>query len=150
MTPPLPTRLNFQITKKAQERLEDYCEQSGRSASDVVRQLVKEYLDDIRLLRGSQPIALNGRRTNCTLPAPLVRRLDSKTSGILRTKGSIISRLLEDFLVLGQRHDGAVVLRTLRNLVQACEERDRGGDVSLYHETLARARQLLKRGEKDG
>ena len=139
-------RLNFQITEKAQERLDDYCQWSGRSASDVVRQLVTEYVDGLRPLRGSV-LSLNGRRTNCTLPAPIVDRLDSKASdlGHDSTKGSVISMLLEDFLVW--RHDGAVAFRLLAKLVRACDQKDRGEDAYLYHEALAEARNIIRIGE---
>lgn len=138
----LTTRLNYQVTETAEKRLSDYCALSGRSASDVVRQLVCEYLDGARDLNAFMT-PLNGRRTNCTLPATVVDRLDACVSKIGQgaTKGMVISNLLE-----GWTPDSAVASKILRELISAI----RDGDYE--NEAIQTAEDFLgiERGQKDG
>ena len=139
----LTTRLNYQVTETAELKLADYCALSGRSASDVVRQLVCEYLDGARDLNASMT-PLNGRRTNCTLPVAVVDRMDKRVSGIGQgaTKGMVISNLLESWTP-----DSAVAKKILRELVSAVRDGDYERD-----DVLQTAEDFLgiERGQKDG
>ena len=120
MSDKISTRLNFQVSEEAEERLSDYCSTSGRSTSDVVRQLLYEYVEGVRAL--TQDVgALNGRRTNCTLPAALVEKLDVRVRQIGQgaTKGMVISNLLENW-----SPDSAGAYRVLKDLTVAVKRGD--------------------------
>ncbi|HIL26425.1 MAG TPA: hypothetical protein EYG21_03390 [Nitrospinaceae bacterium] len=105
-----------------------------------------EYLDGERPLR-MHLSSLNGRRSNCMLPNTVVEKLSERVeeSACYSTRGGVISLLLQDFLA--QQDDGAGAFKVLNKLLQACEEKDRGGDVFSYHEALLEARKLLRQGE---
>jgi len=137
-------RLNFQITTEAETRISDYCKTTGRSASDIVRQLVSEYLDGFRELGPNVP-ALNGRRTNCTLPPRMVTKLDMRVRAIGpgASKGLVISNLLEDW-----KPDNVVASRLLANLVGAIRHRG-GPDNSVYQRALTDAEIYLGRGSEN-
>jgi hypothetical protein len=141
-------RLNFQVTDAAEQRIADYCNTTGRTASDIVRQLVCEYLEGFRSL-GSNVPALNGKRTNCTLTQGIVDRLDMRVRAIGSgaTKGLVISNLLEDW-----QPDNVLASELLAELVEGIQENHHGTEKSnrAYKKALEAAEIYLGRGQKDG
>ena len=141
-------RLNFQVTDEAERRIGEYCNTTGRSASDIVRQLVCEYLEGFRGLGPNVP-ALNGRRTNCTLTQSIVDRLDMRVRAIGSgaTKGLVISNLLEDW-----QPDNVLASELLAKLVGAIQKNHHGAEKSnhAYQKALEAAEAYLGRGQKDG
>lgn len=93
------TKLNYVIPELLDEALAKYCEQTGRTASDVIRQLLTEYIDGDRKLSTPAREAPNGVRSNMMLPTKVLEALDQKiASEGNSTRGGTISRLLYDFL----------------------------------------------------
>jgi len=92
-------RLNYVISKDVDDGLNKYSEQTGRSASDVIRQLLSEFINGERELAGPPKDATDGIRSNMLLPDKLLDHLDKKIElEKLGTRGGVISRLLHDFL----------------------------------------------------
>lgn len=93
------TKLNYVIPEMLDEALNRYCDQTGRSASDVIRQLLSEYIDGDRKLSTPARDAPNGIRSNMMLPTRTLEALDQKLSAEGQgTRGGVIARLLSDFL----------------------------------------------------
>ena len=94
------TSLNYSVPTDVDERLNLYCEQTGRNPSGVVRQLVAEYVEgDIRPLAHPVTAPPPGRRTSLLLSR---RLLDALELRVLEeghaTKGALIAELLSRFL----------------------------------------------------
>lgn len=99
-------RLNYAISKETEKNLSSYCELTGRTASDVVRQLICEVIDgDIKLPPPSVVAERDRlgprreRRTDMWL-APKIfdwfgKMLDEKK---YPAKSAVISCMLDDFL----------------------------------------------------
>jgi metal-responsive CopG/Arc/MetJ family transcriptional regulator len=93
------TKLNYVIPELLDDALNTYCEQTGRSASDVIRQLLAEYIDGDRKLSVPPRETLGGIRSNMMLPPRILEALDRKlTSEGITSRGGTITRLLYDFL----------------------------------------------------
>lgn len=93
------TKLNYVIPEVLDEALNRYCDQTGRSASDVIRQLLSEYIDGERELSTPARDTSNGVRSNMMLPAKILEALDQRIASQGHgTRGGVIARLLCDFL----------------------------------------------------
>ena len=119
-------KLNYIIPEVLNDALLQYCEQTGRSASDVIRQLLSEFIDGDRKLSIPARESPNGIRSNMILPSNLLEALDHKLSAEGHgTRGGVIARLLYDFLehrmgaVFGQIVTGTVE----RNLYDKLNEK---------------------------
>ena len=64
MITPSGAKLNYVIPKILDEALTTYCNKTGRSASDVIRQLLSEYIDGDRDLIKSPTEVTLGVRSN--------------------------------------------------------------------------------------
>lgn len=96
---PSGAKLNYVIPKILDEALTSYCDQTGRSASDVIRQLLAEFIDGDRKLSGVAREVPNGVRSNMILPVRMLEALDTKLAAEGHgTRGAVISKLLYDFL----------------------------------------------------
>lgn len=92
-------KLNYAVPKVLDDALSDYSEQTGRTASDVIRQLLAEYIDGDRKLSSPPRAVSNGIRSNMILPSKLLDLLDAKIAADGDgTRGTVIVRLLYDFL----------------------------------------------------
>lgn len=92
------TKLNYVIPEMLEEALAKYCEQTGRSASDVIRQLLSEYVyEDRKLSTPARPVT-SGVRSNMMLPNVTLDALDQKLASEGGTRGGAIARLLSDYL----------------------------------------------------
>lgn len=112
-------RLNYTISDSILEQLSSYCEITGRTASDLVRQLVSEVLEDDRQLPQPGDIEefLNDgerrdRRTDMWMSARYLVAFDSKLeeSGY-PSKSGVIAYLLHDFLNTRANHAGTEMVR---------------------------------------
>lgn len=93
------TKLNYVIPELLDDALTRYCEQTGRSASDVIRQLLAEYIDGERELSTPARDTSNGVRSNMMLPGKILEALDQRIASQGHgTRGGVIARLLCDFL----------------------------------------------------
>jgi hypothetical protein len=113
------TKLNYVLPEFLDEALTKYCEQTGRSASDVIRQLLSEFIDGDTKLSTPPRDTTNGVRSNMMLPSRTLDALDQKLAqGNHGTRGGVISRLLSDFLEhrLGSIFDETVTLSIERDL----------------------------------
>lgn len=92
-------KLNYVIPKVLDDALTSYCDQTGRSASDVIRQLLAEFIDGDRKLSVAAREIPNGVRSNMILPGRMLEALDAKLASEGHgTRGAVIGRLLYDFL----------------------------------------------------
>jgi metal-responsive CopG/Arc/MetJ family transcriptional regulator len=92
-------KLNYAVPKVLDDALSNYCEQTGRTASDVIRQLLAEYIEGERTLSTSPKTFGIGIRSNMILPKTLKDLLDSKIAADGEaSRGAVIVRLLYDFL----------------------------------------------------
>ena len=113
------TKLNYVISELIDEALAKYCEQTGRSASDVIRQLLSEFIDGDRKLSTPARDIANGIRSNMMLPGRTLEALDKKIEEEKHgTRGGVISRLLCDFLEnrLGSLFNETVTVEMERSL----------------------------------
>ena len=93
-------KLNYVIPKLLDDALAEYCEQTGRSASDVIRQLLCEFIEGNRKLSAPAKESSDGIRSNMIIPNRMLDMLDAKLAAESHgTRGAVISRLLFDFLV---------------------------------------------------
>ena len=112
-------RLNYTISEQIDEQLSSYCEITGRTASDLVRQLVSEALEDDRPLPPPAEIDAflrNGdrreRRTDMWMSARYLSALDTKLEDEgYSGKSGVIAYLLHDFLNARGNHAGTEMVR---------------------------------------
>jgi len=94
--------LNYSLPNELETRLDTYCDQTGRTASEVVRQLVLEYVEGDRVLTGVAPAVTPGRdsRSSLRLRSATLRAFEEKLSieRAAPTRGSALSLLLSNFL----------------------------------------------------
>jgi len=92
-------KLNYAVPKVLDDALSNYCEQTGRTASDVIRQLLAEYIEGERKLSTTPRSFGSGIRSNMILPKSLRELLDQKIAEDGEgSRGAVIVRLLYDFL----------------------------------------------------
>jgi hypothetical protein len=112
-------RLNYTISESINRQLSSYCELTGRTASDLVRQLVSETLEFDRPLPASEAIALfikegdkRERRTDMWMSARHLAALDEMLNELgYPSKSSVIAYLLDDFLNARANHAGDEMVR---------------------------------------
>ena len=112
-------RLNYTISESLERTLADYCDLTGRSASDLVRQLICEVLEDDRALpQASEVIAFDKvsqkreRRTDMWVSPRTLAVFDEKLdTGGYPSKSAVISYLLTDFLESRSNHTGEEMVR---------------------------------------
>lgn len=93
--------LNYSLPKDLSSRLDDYCERTGRTASEVVRQLVLEFVEGDRSIRSLdyEPDVESAARSSVRLRASTFKAFDQKvTDENLRSKGAVLACLLTAFL----------------------------------------------------
>lgn len=99
-------RLNYSISQETESDLSSYCELTGRTASDVVRQLICELLDGDRELPDTATIKERERagprrdqRTDMWVSPRILGVLDRKIEEEgYPSKSAVIAWLLRDFL----------------------------------------------------
>lgn len=109
---PNNVRLNYTISRTTDDMLTSYCEITGRTASDVVRQLVSEILEDDRQVPSKARIEeflRNGerrdRRTDMWISPQHLAALDEKLEAEgYSSKSIVISCLLHEFLSARSNH----------------------------------------------
>lgn len=146
----MKVRLNFSITEPLKARLDRYCEGVGRTASDVVRQLILEYLDDDLPLPDLSDDSGLERRSSLLLPHEVLDAFDRKTRAFRVTKSRLVSGLLRLFLfqrenvdsdVLRNKHK-EVLTKLVKALLTPSYDVSASG-VPAYVEPLAEAIELL-------
>lgn len=94
--------LNYSLPKELSSRLDNYCDQTGRTASEVVRQLVLEYVEGDRVLVGqvAHRAAPTDARSSLRLRSATLRAFEDKlsTERTSPTRGAALSTLLANFL----------------------------------------------------
>ena len=122
-------RLNYTIPLEVESSLSEYCEFTGRSAADVIRQLIVDFNDGkITISRPVENI-VDGRRTNLSIKRIIIESFDKKIT-TLGTRGNVIVKLLSIYLssrdykskLSNQIYKDCFNL--LKELVAACENRD--------------------------
>jgi hypothetical protein len=132
-------RLNYTISSSIDEQLSSYCEITGRTASDLVRQLITEVLEGDRQLPHPSTItvflekgARRERRTDMWLSSRYLKTLEER---LIRegypSKSGVIAYLLHNFLTARANHAGTEMVRvttlldrlTLTKLMLAAETR---------------------------
>lgn len=92
-------RLNFVIPKDLDEALIAYQAQTGRTPSDVVRQLLVEWVEGDRRLPGPAREHPEGRRTQTTLSEPARAAVDARIAEEGHgTVAAVVAALLRPFL----------------------------------------------------
>jgi metal-responsive CopG/Arc/MetJ family transcriptional regulator len=113
-------RLNYTISEELERSLNDYCELTGRSASDLVRQLICEVLEEDRVLPpAAKVIAFDKasprreRRTDMWVSPMTLKTFDSKVEQDgYPSKSAVIALLLTEFLRNRTNHTGEEMVRT--------------------------------------
>lgn len=112
-------RLNYTISQSIDEQLSSYCDLTGRTASDLVRQLVSELLEYDRQLPEPEEVnrflkqgARRDRRTDMWMSARYLAALDEKLEEDgYPSKSGVIAYLLDDFLSTRANHAGTEMVR---------------------------------------
>jgi hypothetical protein len=112
-------RLNYTISNSIDDLLSGYCEITGRTASDLVRQLVCEVLEDDRPLPPPADIVAfvrdgdrRDRRTDMWMSAHSLTTFDKKlTEDGYPGKSAVIAFLLNEFLSTRANHAGTEMVR---------------------------------------
>jgi len=112
-------RLNYTISNSIDEQLTSYCEITGRTASDLVRQLVSEVLEHDRQLPQTDAIEdflkegeRRDRRTDMWMSARYLVAFDEKLEEAGHpSKSVVIAYLLHDFLNTRANHAGTEMVR---------------------------------------
>lgn len=143
-------KLNYVIPELLDDALAKYCDQTGRSASDVIRQLLSEFIDGDRKLSSPAREAPNGVRSNMLIPARTLDALENKiaTEGH-GTKGGIIARLLYDFLEhrMGDSFGETITVTLDRPLFKKLYERSTQANKSI-EDVIVEACNVLTKGAK--
>jgi len=112
-------RLNYTIDHQIDEQMSSYCEITGRTASDLVRQLVSEVLENDRRLPPPETVDAflkdgtpRTRRTDMWMSARYLTALDEKLEEEnYPSKSGVIAYLLHDFLNSRANHAGTEMVR---------------------------------------
>ena len=112
-------RLNYTISTAIDNMLADYCEITGRTASDLVRQLVCEVLENDRELPKPPEIVAfvregerRERRTDMWMSSVSLTAFDRKLDDEgYPSKSAVIAFLLNDFLSTRANHAGEEMVR---------------------------------------
>lgn len=112
-------RLNYTISETINDQLSGYCEITGRTASDLVRQLVSEVLEFDRTLPEPSVIETflkegerREKRTDMWMSARYLAALDTKLDEDgYPSKSGVIAYLLHDFLNSRANHAGTEMVR---------------------------------------
>lgn len=112
-------RLNYTISNSIDDLLSGYCEVTGRTASDLVRQLVCEVLEDDRQLPPPAEISAfvrrgdrRDRRTDMWMSSHSLTAFDLKlTEDGYPGKSAVIAYLLNEFLSTRANHAGTEMVR---------------------------------------
>lgn len=112
-------RLNYTISEELERSLTDYCELTGRSASDLVRQLICEVLEEDRELPpAARVIAFDKssprreRRTDMWVSQQTLSAFDEKLDADgYPSKSAVIAYLLTEFLKNRANHTGEEMVR---------------------------------------
>jgi predicted DNA-binding protein len=92
-------RLNFVIPNDLEESLDTYCKRTGRTSTDVVRQLVIEWLEGDRHLAEPATEHPSGRRTNLLLTHAAKDTLEARVASEKHaTVSAVVEALLRPFL----------------------------------------------------
>lgn len=113
-------RLNYNISDELDSTLSTYCELTGRTASDVVRQLICEVLEEDRTLPPPASIlAFNrsdrrDRRTDMWVPSRTLAAFDERLEADgYPGKSAVIAYLLNEFLTTRGNHAAEEYVRTM-------------------------------------
>jgi len=112
-------RLNYTISSSIDDLLSGYCEVTGRSASDLVRQLVCEVLENDRQLPHPGEISAfvregdrRDRRTDMWMSSQSLVAFDDKLGEDgYPGKSAVIAFLLNEFLATRANHAGTEMVR---------------------------------------
>mgnify|MGYP003657463267 FL=1 len=117
------TRLNYVIPNDIYESLESYCKYTGRTASDVIRQLIVDYNNGMIPIGKGIKIE-EGRRSSLKLNSFILDAFDKKIEKI-GTRGSVISKLLSSYLLnrLDKESSYEDSYTLLKELMRVCEAR---------------------------
>jgi len=109
----LKPRLNFVIPEDLDDTLAAYCEETGRSQTEVIRQVVLEWLDGDRRLPAPAREHPAGRRTNMQLSHVLRGALEAKIKEEGHgTISAVIEALLRSYVAhRGNGGEGTDVVR---------------------------------------
>jgi hypothetical protein len=116
---PNNVRLNYTISSSINDQLADYCELTGRTASDLVRQLVCEVLEEDRQLPPPHILVAfvreserHERRTDMWMSATSLAAFDEKLEEEgYPSKSAVIAFMLSDFLQARANHAGEEMVR---------------------------------------
>lgn len=112
-------RLNYTISAETEGALANYCELTGRTASDLVRQIVCEVLEEDRKLPPPTTVTAylkegsrRDRRTDMWISANSLTALDEKLAKEGHpAKSAVISFLIDDFLSTRANHAAQEMVR---------------------------------------
>lgn len=149
----MKVRFNFSISVQLSDRLSLYCSTVGRTPTDLIRQLILEYLDNEIPLPDLTPLAGPEKRTSILLPDSILRSFGAKADAYAASKGRIVSGLV--LLFLGRRRVYSDVYapdykKVLEDLVGEILETPLDWDYSEVPPALGRAIKLLKKEMPDG
>lgn len=113
-------RLNFVIPNELDRKLTAYCDETNRTPTEVIRQLVIEWLEGDRLLAEKARTHPAGRRTNIVLSHASREALESlvRTEGHATTSAAV-SALLGAFLAARPAAGEPTVVVRIRLLLSA-------------------------------
>lgn len=112
-------RLNYTISDTTGDQLTNYCELTGRTASDLVRQIICEVLEEDRKLPPPATISAylranskRDRRTDMWISSTSLVALDKKLElEGHQSKSAVISYLIDDFLNTRANHAAQEMVR---------------------------------------
>lgn len=105
-------RINYVIPDELDAQLAIYCERTGRSASDVVRQLIVEWVEGDRRLPAPAKKHPIGRRTNVGLSDAVRAALEAKIAEEGHgTVAAVVAALLAPFLAHRASPEETVTVR---------------------------------------
>lgn len=125
-------RLNFSIDTGTDRVLESYCADLGRHKTEVLRQLLIEFVDGDRALRGEVVEPQGGRRLSILVSQSVLTSLDAASGCYGVSKAAIMSNLLMMFLLarsvrravssdVRKPDEGAIYRSALERLLEAIE-----------------------------
>jgi metal-responsive CopG/Arc/MetJ family transcriptional regulator len=112
-------RLNYTISDSTSDSLANYCELTGRTASDLVRQIICEVLEEDRKLPLPEAVtgylksgARRDRRTDMWISSVSLVALDEKLEKEgHQSKSAVLSYLIDDFLSTRANHAAQEMVR---------------------------------------
>ncbi len=93
----MKVRLNFSVSISLYDDLSSYCNSVGRTPTDVVRQLILEYLDN-DIPSSCFEVSGRERRTSLLLPYGVLKVFENKAALLGMTKSRLVSSLIRYFL----------------------------------------------------